>query len=267
MSDYIAALPMYDWPERHAEVDAEWAALRSRLRAAGVEAPAALVRRNADMPAVPGGIRDAAGQVIAPDPATLPADELDFHTLWVHPKLLFGQACWGPMELGLGEHVQVAGQPDYSNVEGGQGAFYSSVIVMRADGGHVSSPADGQALLPLDLIRGKRFTYNSLDSMSGSIALGRDIEAVGESRDIFSERIQSGGHRSSIIAVAQEKADVATIDCLSWALAQRFEPAAKGVAVVGWTALRKGLPYICSRHLPHEMFQSIRVVIGGNAPQ
>ncbi|MEP4421807.1 MAG: phosphate ABC transporter substrate-binding protein, partial [Nitratireductor sp.] len=60
MSAFIAALPMYDWPECRAETDAQWAAMAGRLRAAGVDAPAQLVRRNADMPAVPGGIRDAA---------------------------------------------------------------------------------------------------------------------------------------------------------------------------------------------------------------
>ena len=50
---FIAALPMYDWPERRAEVDAEWTVLRDRLRAQGIAAPEELTRRNADMPAVP----------------------------------------------------------------------------------------------------------------------------------------------------------------------------------------------------------------------
>jgi hypothetical protein len=44
MSTFIAALPMYDWPERRAEVDAEWVAIRDLLRAAGVEAPEVLTR-------------------------------------------------------------------------------------------------------------------------------------------------------------------------------------------------------------------------------
>ena len=130
MSGFFAALPMYDWPENRPEVDAEWALLRARLLGAGIDAPERLVRRNAEMPAVPGGIRDASGVVIAPDPATLPPDELDFFTLWRHPKLLFAQTCWGPMELGLAKHVRVVGQPDYSAFEGGDGELYSSAIVM-----------------------------------------------------------------------------------------------------------------------------------------
>ncbi|MDQ6433041.1 PhnD/SsuA/transferrin family substrate-binding protein [Mesorhizobium sp. LHD-90] len=322
MNDFFAALPMYDWPEVRAEADAEWAAIRARLAAAGFDAPERLVRRNADMPAVPGGIRNGAGKVIAPDPATLSPDGLDFPTVWRHPKLLFGQACWGPLEDGLACDVRVVGQPDYSAYEGGEGEFYSSAVVMRRDSGErrrsfappsvlpdiapsrgeigrlgeiaslatpaigeirtagaisplvggpkdgrdpwlapesgwteggnvgcdgaVASPPSGRPRIPLDLIRGRRLAFNSDDSMSGIIALTRDLTAMGESLEIFSERIETGGHRNSIVAVAEGRADVAAIDCRSWALAQRFEPAAREVAAVGWTARRKGLPYIAA---------------------
>ncbi len=131
MTAFVAALPMYDWPEIRAETDALWAGLRDRLRAAGVEAPETLARRNADLPAVPGGIRDATGVVIAADPATLPPDDLDFAALWRHPRLLLSQTCWGPMEMGLAPFVEVVGQPSYDAFEGGEGPLYSSAIVMR----------------------------------------------------------------------------------------------------------------------------------------
>ena len=249
---------MYDWPEVRDEVDAQWARLRDAFRRRGIDAPQTIVRRNGDLPPVPGGIHDAEGKLIAPDPATLPPNELDYHQLWLHPALLFAQTCWGPMELGLSKQVQVVGQPSYDAYEGGQGELYSSALVMRTgQGPQVRSPADGKALLPLDLIRGKRFTFNSLDSMSGVIALTRDLQAVGESLDIFSSRSESGGHRGSIVAVAEGKADIAAIDCESWALAQRFEPAAQKVAVVGWTARRKGLPYITAR----TTLESVRLIM------
>lgn len=258
MSDFIAALPMYDWPEARAETDAEWAGLREVLRAHGIDAPRQLVHRNADLPPVPGGICDAAGSLLAPDPATLPPEELDFHALWLHPRLLFTQTCWGPMELGMGKHVQVIGQPSYDAFEGGQGELYSSTLVMRRDAPNVPAPREGEARLPLDLIRGKRFAYNSLDSMSGIIALTRDLEGAGESLAIFSERIESGGHRRSIVTVARGRADIAAIDCRSWALAQRFEPAAAEVEVVGWTGRRKGLPFITSMSTPDALVAKLR---------
>ena len=265
MTEFIAALPMYEWKETGAETDAEWARLAVALRNHGVDAPARIVRRNADLPAVPGGIRDANGRVIAADPATLAPDELDFHALWLHPQLLFTQTCLGPMELGLARHVQVIGQPSYGAFEGGQGEFYSSALVMRRrnspPAGDVAAPANGKAAIPLDLLRGKRLAYNSLDSMSGIIALTRDLEAAGESLDIFSEKIESGGHRQSIVAVAEGKADIAAIDCRSFALAQRFEPAAAMVDVVGWTARRKGLPYITARRTPDALVAKLRAAV------
>jgi ABC-type phosphate/phosphonate transport system substrate-binding protein len=268
MSELVAALPMYDWPEVHDEVDAQWGRLRDAFRHRGINAPETIVRRNGDLPPVPGGIHDTNGKPMAPDPATLPPDELDYHKLWLHPALLFAQTCWGPMELGLSNHVQVVGQPSYDAYEGGQGKLYSSALVMRTgEGPEARSPADCKAFLPLDLIRGKRFTFNSLDSMSGTIGLTRDLEAQGESLDIFASCSQSGGHRGSIVAVAEGKADIAAIDCESWALAQRFEPAARKVAIVGWTARRKGLPFITARTTPEKTVRAMREALAGLADQ
>ena len=248
MSDFIAALPMYDWPELRDEVDAQWERLRDALRKAGIDAPESLARRNADMPAVPGGIRDAAGTVIAPDPAILPPDEFDLPTLWRHPRLLLAQTCWGPMETtGLAPLVRVIGQPSYDGIEGGRGEFYSSAIVMRRSdiaAGDAVAPAGDAPSIPLDLIRGRRLAFNSHDSMSGYVGISRDLAALGESLAIFSEQFESGSHRASVVAIAEGRADVATIDCRSWQLARRFEPAARELAVVGWTGKRKGLPYI-----------------------
>jgi ABC-type phosphate/phosphonate transport system substrate-binding protein len=218
MSEFIASLPMYDWPETLAATDAEWAAIRGRLVAAGVPAPEHLTR------------------------------DVEMHAAWRMPNLLFSQTCWGPLELGLAQHVTVLAQPDYSAFEGGAGELYSSAVVMRrGEGRPAPSPADGRALLPLDQMRGKRFAFNNPDSMSGLLAVTRDLAADGAQLDsFFAERIESGSHRASIAAVAEGRADVATVDCRSWALAQRFEPAAQEVEVVGWTARRKGLPYIAS---------------------
>jgi ABC-type phosphate/phosphonate transport system substrate-binding protein len=244
---------MYDWPERRAEVDSEWTRIRDAMRARSIDAPENLTRRNGDMPAVPGGIHDEQGRLIAPDPATLPPDDLDLPTLWRHPALLYGQTCWAPMELGLSPHVSVIGDPDYTEYEGGRDSLYSSAIVMRrADmpsATSIKASADGRAEIPVSLLRGKRFAFNGTDSMSGYHGFKRDLETGGETLDIFTALIETGAHRSSVQAVAADRADFATIDCRSWYLAQRYEPAAQQLVVVGWTALRPGTPFISAKGL------------------
>lgn len=289
MIDWIAALPMYDWPERRADVDAEWAALRDRLRAAGVDAPQGLTR------------------------------SLDEKEVWRHPRLLFAQTCWGPLEQGLAEHVQVIGQPGYDGIEGGEGELYSSAIVMRSNGQEAASPrrppsvltdispsrgeiaggdvshsigavkiaedgADGMISplegemsgrtegglrregIPINLLRNTRFAYNGPDSMSGLVGLTRDLVAMGESLAIFSERIESGGHRISVQMVAAGLADVAAIDCRSWAMARQFEAAAQKLHVVGWTKKRLGLPFITAKSTPADIVAELRAALRDQAP-
>lgn len=263
MTVRIAALPMYDWPEARSEIDELWSRIRDRLRAEGVDAPQALLRRNADLPSVPGGIVDDQGGPIAPDPATLPPDDLDLSTLWRHPDLLLGQTCWGPMDLGLEPLVHVVGQPDYSLYEGGEGIDYSSAIVLRR--GEVRHPepppADGRAIITLENLRGKRFAYNDALSLSGFLGLKADLEAAGSSLAIFSQRIETGAHRWSVRAIAEGKADAATIDCRSWTLCRRFEPASSELAVAGWTARRRGTPFISSRKTSPEELAVLRNVV------
>lgn len=277
MSAFIAALPMYDWPEIRTETDAAWARLRDRLRQQGIDAPERLVRRNADLPPVPGGIRDAAGNPIAADPASLPPDELDLAALWRHPRLLVSMACWGPLSEGLGAHVRVVGQSRYDGIEGGKAEEYSSVIVMRRDAGTpngeeiarpVPAPKDGRPLLPLDGLRGRRFAFNAHDSMSGLIALRRDLIGIGAIPDeaaflgFWSEMLQTGGHRDSVRAVARGLADVAAVDCRSWALALKFEPAAKRLAPAGWTGRSRGLPFISAGATQEPVLRVLRSLLG-----
>lgn len=261
MNEYIAALPMYDWPEAVVETDAEWARLRGLIEGAGIRPPALRTLRNADLPPVPGGIRDTSGRTLAPDPATLPPDELDLHAVWLHPKLLLAQSCWGPLELGLAEHVTVVGQPSYEGIEGGQGELYSSAILMKKRAESVVPPDDAQPLIPLELIRGRRFAYNGPESMSGYLALERDLEEAGEGMGMFSEHVVTGSHRASVVAVAEGIADVCAIDCRSWKLARLHEPRAAAVDVVGWTGKRKGLPFITSKATPPDVVATLQAIL------
>lgn len=254
---WIAALPMYDWPELRNETDAIWAGMRGRFLDNGIDAPQNLIRRNGDMPPVPGGICGADGTVIAADPATLDPDDFDLAVLWRHPDLLISSTCWGPMELGLQDHVQVIGQSDYDGIEGGKGEFYSSAVIARkANGGEATAPSlDGKALLPLDFFHQKTMAFNDRQSLSGYLSLKRDLETADESLGLFGNLLETSAHRCSMISVAEGRADVAAIDCKSWMLAQKHEPAAQDLQVIGWTARRKGLPFIRAKglDLPFDM--------------
>lgn len=208
-----ATLPMYDWPESRAQVDAFYA----RLRALVPDLPETLTR---------------------------PADAIALHALWRDPALVFGQTCWGPMQAGLADHVTVLAQPDYSDVAGGQGARYRSAIVMR-DAAPCQVPEHDGASLPPRLAH-LRPAINAPDSLSGCLALAQDAGLP----DLAQRAWVTGSHRASIRAVVTGAADFAAIDCQSWALAIDHEPAASQLTVAGWTALRAGLPYITSRSTP-----------------
>lgn len=216
---------MYDWPEVHRETDALWASIRDALRNADIDAPKRLTRETGNL-----------------------------YAFWRRPNLFFAQTCWGPMEDGLSEHVHVIGQPDYSDVEGGDGTLYSSVIVMRE--GEAAAP-DALIADRSGLLAGKRFAYNQPDSMSGFLALEGDLGSL----SAFAEHMPTGGHRASIRAVAEGRADFCAIDCRSWALAKRHEPAATGLVPIGWTRPRKGLPYITSAKTGVEKVAAMRAVL------
>jgi ABC-type phosphate/phosphonate transport system substrate-binding protein len=57
----------------------------------------------------------------------------------------------------------------------------------------------------------------------------------------------TGAHEASVHAVAAGAADVAAIDCVTWAHLQRLRPASvTGLRVLDWTASSPGLPLITS---------------------
>lgn len=208
-----AALPMYDWPETRAAVDAAYARLRSLVPE-------------------------------LPERRERPGDAAALNALWRDPALLLAQTCWGPMRAGLAGHVEILAQPRYDDVPGGRGARYRSAIVMR--GGRPCPPPDGAgAVLPAG-IGALRVAINDPLSLSGALALAEDMGDPG----LPGRALATGSHRASIRAVAEGRAALAAIDCRSWAIALAHEPAARELTVTGWTALRPGLPYITSRNTP-----------------
>jgi ABC-type phosphate/phosphonate transport system substrate-binding protein len=94
----IASLTMYDFPWTAQANDALWAALATRLREAGVNAPDALTRG------------------------------ADVHEIWRDPKLIFGQTCGYPYIKHLRGKAALAATPIYA-FPGCEGPSHRSVII------------------------------------------------------------------------------------------------------------------------------------------
>ena len=239
-----ACLPMYDWPEERGAVDAFWAAIRRR---SGLELPENLTR---------------------------PADEAALFALWRDPSLVFAQCCWGPISLGLVPGLRVLAQPDYSATPGGRGRFYRSALVAR-EGDAVPVPDGPGAVIPKAVTGVGMLAANARHSMSGWLALCEDADTLRErtpptrrtggevAETDRIEIIETGGHRASIRAVAEGRADLAAIDCRTWALALRHEPCARDLVVVGWTAERPGLPYVSGAATDDKTAERLRETLIG----
>lgn len=165
-----------------------------------------------------------AAQVDAPASLTRGADPW---THWLNPSLALSQTCGLPFSAKLAGRSMLIGAPDYDLPDCPKGT-YRSVVIARTAGTEV-----------MDL-KGARFAYNMRESQSGWAALDKVLGIEGH----FGELVQSGAHRSSIISVAEGRTDCAAIDAVSWALAQRVEPAAAKVHVIAVTPPTPGLPYI-----------------------
>lgn len=128
--------------------------------------------------------------------------------------------------------VQVVGAFCYS-APGCEGPNYSSWIVVRED-------ESGQSLADF---AGRRLAFNSEDSQSGY----RSMMKMTQGPEYFSATHASGGHRRSVAMIRRGKADIAAIDCISWALLLRdFPEELSGVKIIGQTASVPGLPVITS---------------------
>jgi ABC-type phosphate/phosphonate transport system substrate-binding protein len=153
--------------------------------------------------------------------------------VWRDPGLVLSQTCGFPFATRLSGTVSLVATPVYA-VEGCEGAYYSSMLVARRGEG-------GGALADF---AGRLVAFNARDSLSGYVALRAAMRDAGITPQSF-DWVETGGHRASVRAVAEGRADLAAIDAVCWALAARFEADAAGrLSVVGQTPLRPALPFI-----------------------
>jgi len=218
----IAALPMYDFPELRQSHDALWAALASRLTAAGaVDVPLSLTR------------------------------SLGHIDVWRHPRLLLGQGCEYPLATSLAGSVRVVATPCYTAL-GCVGATYRSAIVVRAD-----DPA-----ATLTDLRNRRCVVNEVESNSGMNLLLAAIAPLFDGAPFFKSVVLSGSHRRSVEMVAEATADVAAIDCVTFAHLQRLYPGEVArLRVLSWTPRSPSLPFITAGATDDSTVAALRVAL------
>ncbi len=171
-----------------------------------------------------------------------PAEEV-----WRDPGLVLSQTCGWPYVTRLGDSVRLVATPIY-DAEGCEGPRYSSVVIARRS-------ERGERLRDF---AGRRFGFNSLDSLSGYIGLVTEMRAEGLDPD-ETEWIETGSHRGSVRAVAEGAADAAAIDAVCWAMAERFDPdATRRLKAIARTPLRPALPFIAAGSRSDEEMAAIR---------
>ncbi|RDK00304.1 phosphate/phosphite/phosphonate ABC transporter substrate-binding protein [Paraburkholderia lacunae] len=171
----------------------------------------------------------------------------ELHALWRRADLLISQTCGYPLMHGLREQVQLIATPQF-DAPGCDGALYSSVLVTRAD-----APFDSLADC-----RGARAAYNQDDSNSGMNVFRHAVAPLALSGVFFSAIVRTGSHLGSLRAVVDNEADVATIDCVTFAfVCDELPELAEKVRQIGVTAASPGLPLIASGTVPSATIEAL----------
>jgi ABC-type phosphate/phosphonate transport system substrate-binding protein len=171
--------------------------------------------------------------------------------LWTDPALLLSQTCGNPYVRHYRDRLRLVATPCYA-APGCDGPRYRSLLVVRAD-------APGDRLADF---QGAVCAVNEWGSLSGWVALAA---ALPEPPDrFFRTALITGAHADSMAAVAAGEADIAAIDCVTYALLQRHRPAATvGLRVIGRTALAPALPLVTRRDADDAVVAALQSALRG----
>ncbi|MBZ0135968.1 MAG: PhnD/SsuA/transferrin family substrate-binding protein [Planctomycetes bacterium] len=203
----IVSLPWYDLPEIRHATDAFWGAVSAQLREQGIDfAPERLER------------------------------EIDHREQWVHPSLLFTQACGYDVAVDHAVHLRVVAAPCFV-LPGCEAHYYSSFVLVRDD-------ADCEELADL---RDTRCAINNHTSHSGTNALRAMIAPVARDGRFFKLIQTSGSHANSLDLLRAGGVDVICIDAITHGLLSRYRPkSVKGTRVLAQTPFAPAPPFVTS---------------------
>ena len=172
----------------------------------------------------------------------------DLAALWRDPGLVFGQTCGYPYVTSLKDSVTLVATPEYS-FPGCEGACHRSFIIRPV----------GDPRRALDEFRGGSAALNAHDSNTGMNLFRATLAPISLAAPFFRAIRLTGSHEASVEAVAEGRADLASIDCVSFALLKRGRPdLIERVAVVAESPLSPNLPFIASGSLPAPTLVAIR---------
>jgi ABC-type phosphate/phosphonate transport system substrate-binding protein len=172
----------------------------------------------------------------------------DLAALWRHSGLIFGQTCGYPYMTVLRDSVTLVATPEYS-FPGCEGASHRSFIIRRVD----------DPRRALGEFRGASAALNAHDSNTGMNLFRAAIAPIARGAPFFRATVVTGSHEASVAAVADGRADLASIDCVSFALIRRGRPElVERVAVVAESPASPCLPFIASGSFPPSTIAAVR---------
>lgn len=180
-------------------------------------------------------------------PESLSQDAEEFF-VWNNPDLVLSQTCGMPYRTWLCDKVRLVGTPDYG-LEGCPPGYYRSALVVRS-----VDPRE-----TLAEYRDAIFAYNQTFSQSGYAASYWHLEPQGF---WFENRLHTEQHLNSARAVAEGRADIASLDAMSWKLMEKYDDFAKDLRVLEWTEPTPGLPLITAKKNDAEVvFRAVKMAI------
>jgi ABC-type phosphate/phosphonate transport system substrate-binding protein len=192
-------------------------------------------------------IRDGLHDADIESPETLSQDAEEFF-VWKHPELVLSQTCGMPYRTWLHDKVALVGTPDFG-LAGCPPGYYRSALVVRADDPRTEITAFRDAV----------FAYNQTFSQSGYAAPYWHVIALGF---WFENRLQTDQHLQSAKAVSEDRADIASLDAVSWRNIEAYEPFAENLRVLEWTVPTPGLPLITASDQDHKaIYQAVKQAI------
>lgn len=201
-------------------------------------------------------IRDQlhAGGIAAPNSLTRSDDPWQD---WRNPNLLLSQTCGLPFRAELHNSLTLVGAPawatpDQPAMRPGQ---YYSVVLVRAEDPRTT----------LSQFRGAALALNDPLSQSGWGLMHR--LCISESVQ-FKNHIETGSHMASARAVRDGRADLASVDAVTWAHLQRVAPWCSDLAVLTRTPGSPALPFVTAKpDLAAALLQVLKSTLARAAPE